>query len=116
MNRIVWVTAVFAGLMLAGCASRKTAAPAEERHCFNAASVGGYTVVDRETVRLNVGPSDTYEIKLLGVCPNIQWNEQIRLETAGSATVCTGLDLTIHAEGPTGPQECAADSIRKVSP
>ena len=40
----------------------------------------------------------------------------IVLESVGSVQVCTGLELTVHAPGPTGPQQCAADSIRRLSP
>jgi hypothetical protein len=117
MKIIVTGLVLTAALAVAGCASKpktKAAAP-EVRHCFNQSDVNGFRAVDSETVNLRVGVSDIYQVKLLGVCPDIKWTEGIALETRGSAQVCTGLDLTIHAPGPTGPQECAAESIRKLS-
>jgi hypothetical protein len=109
--------ALCAALAATGCAGKpgvKAAAPAE-RHCFDQAEVSGFRAVGREAVNLRVGAGDYYQIKLLGVCPDIKWTERIALRTAGTSQVCTGLDLTIHAAGPTGPQECAAESIRKLS-
>ncbi|MBL9010418.1 MAG: hypothetical protein JNL56_04475 [Alphaproteobacteria bacterium] len=102
-------------LALAGCGSTRNAATAAgPQSCFNAALVSNYAVVDRETVNLRVGAGEYYQIKLLGVCPDIKWSDAIALESVGSSQVCTGLALTIHAPGPTGPQQCAADSIRRL--
>ena len=117
MKIIVAGLALGAALAAAGCASKPKAAAAtpEVRHCFNQQQVSSFRAVDRETVNLRVGAGDVYQIRLLGVCPDIKWTENIVLETRGSAQVCTGLDLTIHAPGPTGPQECAAESLRKLS-
>ncbi|BCW88555.1 hypothetical protein sos41_16960 [Alphaproteobacteria bacterium SO-S41] len=104
-------------LALVACGSTKTAGTASApQHCFNAASVSNYAGVDRETVNLRVGVSDYYQVKMLGVCPNIDWTQKIGLESTSGSNICTGLDLTIHVPGPTGPQECAADSIRKLTP
>lgn len=108
---------VLAALALAACGSTKTAGPAgAPKSCFNAANVTNYAGVDRETVNLRVGVNDFYQVKMLGVCPNIDWTQKIGLESTSGSTICTGLDLTIHVPGPTGPQECAADSIRKLTP
>lgn len=117
MKVIVMGLALGAALALAGCAGKPkaTAAAPEARHCFDQSQVNGFRAVDRETVNLRVGVNDIYQIKLLGVCPDIKWTEGIALETRGSSQICSGLDLTIHAPGPTGPQECAAESIRKLS-
>ena len=105
-----------AALTLAGCASTgpETAASGP-RSCFDPRQVSNYAVADRETVNLRVGANEFYQIKLLGVCPDIKWSEAIVLESVGSVQVCTGLELTVHAPGPTGPQQCAADSIRRLS-
>lgn len=104
------------GLGLAGCASGPTASEATaERHCFNADRVSNYAVVDSETVNLRVGSNEYYQIKLLGVCPDINWSQKVGLSTDGSATVCTGVDLTLLVPSSTGPQECAAESLRKLS-
>ncbi|MCC6921250.1 MAG: hypothetical protein IT548_18805 [Alphaproteobacteria bacterium] len=119
MSKITAALALGFALAAAGCAGKaaKPAATAPaERHCFNQAQVSGFRAVDRETVNLRVGASDIYQIKLLGVCPDIKWTEGVALETQGSSQICTGLDLTIHVPGPTGPQECAAESLRKLGP
>lgn len=105
-----------AALSLAACASKTTAdAPAAERTCFNADLVSNYAVVDSQTVNLRAG-ADTYQIKLLGSCPDLKWDQSIALTTAGSPQVCTGLDLTIIAQTAIGPQECAAESLRRLTP
>jgi hypothetical protein len=107
--------AVGAFLALAGCSSTQGARDLGPHVCFNANTVTNYAVVDRETVNLKA-QGGIYQIKLLGVCPNLTWaTSAIALETAGSAQVCTGVDITINAPGPTGPLSCAADSIRKLS-
>lgn len=118
MKRLaITATLICAAAVSAGCAGKpkQAAAPAAPRHCFNQSDVQGFRAVDRSTVNMRVGVGDIYQIKLLGVCPDVKWAEGIALETRGSTQICTGLDLTIHAPGPTGPQECAAESIRKLS-
>jgi hypothetical protein len=118
MRAIGYGAALCTALTLAGCAGKvnraASTAPAV-RHCFQQSQVSGFRAVDQETVNLRVGVNDIYQIKLLGVCPDIKWTEQIALQTAGTSEVCTGLDLTIHAPGPTGPLECAAESLRKLT-
>jgi hypothetical protein len=106
--------ALFAVTALAGCGTTKKTASAPT-DCFDAGAVSNYAAVDRETVNLRVGVNDFYQVKMLGVCPDINWTQKIGLSSTGGSRVCTGLDLTIHVPGPTGPQECAADSIRKLS-
>ena len=106
-------------LTLAGCTSSpgaKTATtPSGPRDCFNASAVANYAVADRETVNLRVGSNAYYQIKLLGVCPQIDWTPQVVLSTGGTSTVCTDLDVTILVPTRQGPQECAAESIRRLS-
>ncbi len=103
-------------LIASGCAARKTPAQQQAQRCFDAGAVTAFEVVDGETVNLRVGASERYQIKLLGVCPDIDWAGQIALESRGSSQVCTGLDLTIHFPSARGPQECAAESIAAIAP
>ena len=103
-------------LAVAGCASKPGATTAAApRDCFNAASINNYAAQDSETVNLKVSANDYFQVKLLGVCPDIDWSQKIAFQTAGSAFVCAGNDITIGFQGPTGPQECAADTVRRLT-
>lgn len=103
-------------LALAACSSTKTAAKTGPKQCFNVNSITNYAAVDTKTVNLKVGVSDYFQVTMLGVCPDINWSQKVGFESTAGTQVCDGLDLTVHVPGPTGPQECAADQIRKLTP
>ena len=115
------MTAAF-GFVLASCSSSGPAraptavAPTGQRDCFSAAQIANFAVVDRETVNMRAGTNGYFQIKLLGVCPQFNWTQPVGLSTAGTNTVCTGYDLTLAANTASGVQECAAESLRRLSP
>jgi hypothetical protein len=103
-------------LALAGCATNpgSSTVAAGPSDCFETASIANYAVQDRETVNLRVGAA-YYQVKLLGICTDIDWSQGLAFQTAGSGSVCTGNDITVGYQGRTGPQECAGDSVRRLS-
>lgn len=103
--------------VLAACASdgaSQTAASASERTCLMAESAQGWTPIDDQTVNLRVGVNETYQLKLMGGCRDIDWTQRIGLESRGSSTICTGSDVILLVNGPTGPQRCPVQSLRKL--
>ena len=113
------IMAVAAGLCLAAPAVALAAdhPPAKPpRACFLNQNIDSWSAPDRRTVYLKVLLHDYYEIKLLGDCADIDFNEHIGLESRGSDWICSDLDVTIIAPTPIGPQRCAARSLRKLTP
>ena len=86
------------------------------RSCFYARDVSSWAPAGNETVNLRVNVRDYYQLKLAGPCPNIDWDQGIGIEHRGSNWICSGLDATIIARGPSGPNRCPAISVRKLSP
>lgn len=116
-------------LVIAACSSSpEDAAPIEigggdgaepvatgPRDCFTVQSVSGFTIVDNDTVRIEVG-SDAYELDAIGaMCANLGFANQIALEagpTAGS--ICLGdgpLTGTIRTD--QGDQ-CQIQDVRRI--
>ncbi len=85
------------------------------RACFRAADVRSWAPQGRETVNLRTGVRDYYQLKLLGPCPDIDWNLGIGLESRGSSWICSGLDATVISRTPVGPQRCPATEVRKLT-
>lgn len=81
--------------LAAACApTAKTAANAASpagRDCFNASFLSGFSNVDHDTVRVSAGPSQEYDLDLLGPsCRDIQWTTDIAVVTRPSNWVCVG--------------------------
>jgi hypothetical protein len=89
---------------------------AQGKSCFYARNISSWANQDDETVNLRVGVRDYYQLKLLGPCPNINWNQSIGVEHRGSSWICDKLDATIIAPGPSGPRRCPAISVHKLTP
>lgn len=122
MTRFV-VFAVAFGLGLSACAGAaptpdQTAAAPARRQCFWARNVNGFNAVDRETVRVNVGASQVWELKLFGTCLDVDWATAIGIRGRGSDRICSGLDAEIVVPDSLGrtPQRCQVESVRRVTP
>lgn len=119
----VWIrpAAVAAMLLsLAGPSGALAADPAPAktpaRQCFWTRDVNGFNAVDDRTVNLRVGVKDVYQLELFSRCPDIDWTEQIAIESRGSSWICSGLDAVLIAPSPIGPQRCMVRSVRKLTP
>ncbi len=131
MTRIVAFTA--AALAAAACASNEPEAPpasasaaraapaaqtaAEERDCFNVRSVSGFSTVDEDTVRVDVGPSRSYELDARGAtCVNLRWANQIALESdPASSFLCVGDRLSTAKIHTDQGDECLIEDIRRAA-
>lgn len=87
-------TLAIATLVLADCAAQSPQTdrgPASGGDCFNVSMVTGYSSIDRDTVRLDAGPSRTYEIDISGpMCEQVDWTQRIALESRPGSWICVG--------------------------
>ena len=107
---------------LAACAG-KTAAPDTPvpGSCFNTSEITSFEPVDRETARVIVGGSRAYELRVTGVCPDLNWADRVVLSSEGdpatAATICTGAPVKIMSPSPRGGfQECFGNEILVAPP
>lgn len=112
--------ALGAALLAAGCAPQEeaamTAAQAEERQCFHAGSVNSFRAVDDDTVIVRSGVNDYFELELVGICPDVNWSQQIAIRTRGAGSwVCRGLEAELIVPSPIGTQRCPVVAVRKLS-
>lgn len=110
-------------LVLAGCAAQapQTArGPASGGDCFNVSMVTGYSSVDRDTVRVDAGPSRTYEIDISGpMCDQIDWTQRIALESRPGSWICVGDRVgqgEIHFRDPATRRRvsCHIEGVRRT--
>jgi hypothetical protein len=87
------------------------------RDCFNVDSVSGFQAPDEGGIYVTVGASRTYQLDVLGHCPNIDWTQRVGLRTRGSNFVCTGMDvdLIVPQDGMGPPLRCAVKAVRRLT-
>jgi hypothetical protein len=102
-------------LLATGQATAETAkAP---KACFSARNVANFAVVDERTLNIRVGVRDVYQLDLLGICPDIESQNEIAIKSRGSSFICSPFEATIVAPGPFGrKQRCEVRGIRKLTP
>ncbi len=111
-----------AGLITAACAApAPEAASAPMRgDCFNTRFVQGYSSVDRDTIRLDAGPRQSYEVDLQGpLCDQVDWTRRIALESTPSSWICVGTQAgqgEIHFRDPATRRRtsCHIDAVRRT--
>lgn len=111
-------SAAVLGLVIATAACAPTAplsGPSPARQCFRAQDVNGFTAVNDRQVNLRVGVNDIWRLDLFARCPDVDWSLRLGIESRGSSWICSGLDATIIAPSPIGPQRCAVQSLRKLT-
>ena len=112
-------------LAAAGCAAPGPGSGAEAapsgRDCFNVQFVSGYSSVDRDTIRLDAGPRQRYDIDVQGpLCDQIDWTQRIALESTPSSWICVGRQAgqgEIHFRDPATRQRtsCFIQAVRRVA-
>ena len=112
---------ILAGTVAAACAatapSAQRAAGTPNRQCFLASQVNGFWGATDNSVLVRAGVNDVYELRLSGMCHDIDWANRIALRsTGGSSWICQGLDAELLIPSPIGPQRCLVTDIRKLSP
>ena len=87
------------------------------RQCFLAGRVNGFWGATDDSVLVRTGVNDVYQLRLSGMCHNIDWANRIALRsTGGSNWICQGLDAEILVPSPIGPDRCLVTDVRKLSP
>jgi hypothetical protein len=114
--RLAFATAAV-GLTAALSVQPPAAAAAPQRDCFNVDSVSGFQTDEDDAIYVTVGASRTYQLEVLGSCPNIDWTHRVGLRTRGSSFVCTGMDvdLVVPQSGMGPPLRCAVKAVRRLS-
>lgn len=111
-------------LMAAACAADAPNRPptaSDGRDCFNVQFVTGYSSVDRDTVRLDAGPRQRYDVDIRGpLCDQIDWTQRIALESTPSSWICTGRQAgqgEIHFRDPGTRRRtsCYIEAVRRVA-
>lgn len=67
----------------------------DERACFFAATVSGWTRVDDKTVRVQVAGGKQFDLELMATPPSGLFQEAIVLKAEPSGSVCTGNGLGV---------------------
>ena len=106
---------------LAACAGGGTASDAPAAaSCFNTTEITSFEPIDRETARVIVGGARAYELRVTGVCPDLNWADRVVLSSEGdpatAAMICTGAPVKIMSPSPRGGfQECFGNEIVPAS-
>lgn len=89
---------------------------AQERECFNADTVSGFSAYDDDHVYVRVSRKKVYELEVMGPCPNVDWTQSIGLDSR-TGFVCTGMDvdLVVPQDGFGGPIRCAVRAVRRLN-
>ena len=114
-TRIILAVALAAGLA-APAAFAQQDKPAEAKNqCFWSRNINSFAPQGREIVNLRVGANDFYQLKLLGPCGDIDWNQAIGVRSRGREFICSNLDAEIISPSQIGPQRCPVTSVRKLT-
>lgn len=109
---------------LGGCAApspRHVDAKPADGECFNVSFVQGYSSVDRDTIRLDVGPGTSYDVDISGGrCDQVDWTQKLALESTPSSWICVGKQVgqgNIHFRDPTTRRRtsCYIEDVRRVA-
>jgi len=85
------------------------------QECFWASQADSFAAPDDHTVNVRVNARGIYQFKLLGSCPDIDWNQHIAL-VSRETNICTGMDAEIISQSQTGPLRCTVTDMRKLTP
>lgn len=112
------LTAVFAlaAAHPASAADRPAEKAGAKRACFFTGNVSSFSAADDHTVYVRVGVKEVYRLDLFAPCPDIDWTWKIGLVSHGSDWICSPMDATIIAHGPTGPQRCEVNKVTRLTP
>jgi hypothetical protein len=119
VSKIIMLGAAVGLTALLSVEAQSQPAPEKERparRCFHSDTVSGFSAIDDETILITSGRR-TYELKVLGHCPDLDWTQTLGLRTVtGSTFVCTGMDVDIVVpRGGMGPDRCPVRTVRELS-
>jgi hypothetical protein len=87
-----------AAAALAACATAPNETAASSNDCFRSAEIRGFSVIDRNHVRVSVGANRHYVLTTLWNTNNLDWTQAIAIRTA-TGRVCTGNGLGVELIG-----------------
>jgi len=104
------------GLTAALSVQPQGAEAAQERECFNADTVSGFSAYDDDRIYVRVSRKKVYELEVMGPCPNVDWTQSIGLDSR-TGFVCTGMDvdLVVPQDGFGGAIRCSVRTVRRLS-
>ena len=87
-----------------------------ERACFFNRDVRGFAAPDDKTLYLRVRSKDVYRLDLKGRCPDLDWETRIGLDSRGSSSICSPIDVDVRVRGPIGVSRCPVSAITRLTP
>ncbi len=101
--------------LLGALASPAAAAPQDTNTCFHESTIDGWTYVDKDTVRVSVGPSRAFELKIMGNARELAMTENLGIKSSPSGWICegSGLGLEIFSRD-TIPRHWAVIGVKAV--
>jgi hypothetical protein len=118
MRRLIASLALVAALAGGSAALAAPSKPASKPapSCFYPNDVTNFAAQDDHTVNVRVGVRDVYQLVLFGSNPDIDWAQRIAVRSTAGSTICAGLDATVIAPTPIGPQSYPVKTVRKLTP
>ena len=102
----------------ASCAPPPGTAPdgAVARQCFMVSRVRNFSAQDDQAIIVHAGRDDSYELKTLGYCQDIDWAHQVELRTfGGTMSLCVGEQADVIVRPLGGPTDrCRVEVTRRV--
>ena len=100
--------------MMAIAAGPVVKAPAQV--CFRPDDVENFSAPDDRTVYVKVTRKQVYRLDLFGPCPDVDWAQEIAIQSRGASWICSPMDATVITRSPMGPQRCAVQKMSRVTP
>ena len=98
------VLAVALGVLCAApvSAAEFTDTPRKSPECFYTSSINGWNYVGNNTVRVSVGASRSYDLKLMGYAHDLDFKETLGVKAGPSGWICegNGLGVEVFSRGP----------------
>lgn len=118
MHRIYLLTAV--ALAATGCAplARNSAQAQEQRACFWASEVTGFSDAGPDRALVNIGSRETWDLTLSPGCPDVDWAMKIAIRPRSGERICPGrpAELLVPNASGSGFQSCLVRNVRRLSP
>jgi len=104
---------VLSVLALSACATQEeTAIPSGGGDCFFASEVDGYSLVDNNTVRVQVSPTRNYLLRTQWNARDLNWTRAIAIRSS-TGTICTGNGLGVEIVGGDPRQTYPVSAIER---
>lgn len=122
-NSTAGILLLLAASQLGGCGGNRAApvAAAGPASCFKTTEITSLQPLSQEAALVIVGGNRAYELRITGVCPDLNWSDRVVLSGEGdpatAATICTGSPVTVMSPSPRGGfQECYGNEILLAPP